>query len=134
MPRSSNARQRPWWSRSESASRTSRRCSPSCRISSGNCAGRNKLGLARARPGELEAPAVLRLQAQAESFFQLARRRRDAVAWKAHQEARGDHYALAKHADPALGDVAPVQVDLAVEIRSDIELPVGGDCRGEAPR
>src|SRR2546421_12720811 len=105
MPRSSNARQRPWWSRSESASRTSRRCSPSCRISSGNCAGRNKLVLARTRPGELEAPAMLRFEAQAKRLFQLARRRGDAVARKAHEKARGDHHAVAEDADAALRDV-----------------------------
>src|SRR5204863_9311215 len=106
MPRSSSARRPRWSSRSESASLTSRRSSPSYRISSGDCAGRNKLVLARARPGELEAPAVLRFQTQAKRLLELERRRRDAVAREAHQEARRDHHALAEHADPALGDVA----------------------------
>src|SRR5437764_4395364 len=119
MPRSWNGHRRRSSSRSATGSPPQRRRSRSYRISSGNCAGRNKLVLARARPRELEAPAVLRFEAQAKRLFQLARRRRDAVAWEAHQEARGDHYALAEHADPALGDVAPVQVDLAVEISRD---------------
>src|SRR5438477_7148656 len=123
MRRSWNGHRRRSSSRSATGSPQQRRRSRSYRISSGNCAGRNKLVLARARPGELEAPTVLRFEAQAKRLLELEGRCRDAVAREAHQEARREHHAPAKHADPALGDVAPMQVDLAVEISRDVELP-----------
>src|SRR2546423_9038645 len=127
MPRSWNGHLRRSSSRSATGSPQQRKRSRSYRISSGNCAGRNKLGLARARPGELEAPAMLRFQAQAKRLFQLARRRGDAVAREAHEKARGDHHAVPEHAHAALRDVASMQVELAVEVSRDVALPVGSD-------
>jgi len=77
---------------------------------------------------------VLRLQAQAKRLLELEGRRRHAAAGKAHQEARGDHHAFAERRDAALRDVAAMQKDFAVEIRRHLELAVGRDSAGEAPR
>lgn len=86
------------------------------------------------RPGVVELPAVLGLEPQAERLLELERRRGDAAARKAHQEARRNHRALAERRRPAARDVAPMQEKLAVQIGRHAELPVGRDHRGKAPR
>src|SRR5207248_5460915 len=91
------------------------------------------LVFARARPGRVEAPAVLRLEAQAKCLLELKARRGDAVPREAHQKARGDDGALADRRRFATRDVAPVEIDLVVEIGGNVELAVGRHRGSKAP-
>jgi len=76
---------------------------------------------------------VLRFEAQAEGLLELEGRRRHAALREAHQEARRNHGAVADERHAAGGNVAAMEVDLAVEVGRHFELTVRRDRGSEPP-
>src|SRR3989440_6773814 len=90
--------------------------------------------LALARPGVVERPAVLRLDAQPERLLELGRGRGYALRREVHEQRRGDQRAFAERVDGALADAPAMQPDLAaLEIGGQAELAISRDGGRKAP-
>src|SRR3954465_9732860 len=77
---------------------------------------------------------MLRLEAQSKCLLELEARRGNTASGKAHEEARSNDRAFADRLDGAFGDIASMQVNLAVEVSGHAKLPIGGDRGSQAPR